>query len=136
MAGEHKFTARISVSSIIVNIVMSLILVNFFGLAGIALGTLLSTLFNNVIFTLKKAAKEYAFPYYHYLTKVYLPVLWPGLFLVGIGFALKKFFPVVSLWDMMMKAIPGVIVYLILFWIFSLPKEMKMKIRNKLFTRY
>lgn len=135
MAGEHKFTAKISLSSIIVNLVASLILVQFIGLAGIALGTLISTVLNNAVLTLHKAAKEYSFPYHHYLTKVYFPVLWPGVFLVGTGVTLKKFFPVQGLWDMMIKTIPGVLVYLVLFWIFSLNKEMKISIRKKLFRR-
>ena len=131
MTGEHAFTAKVSISSIIIDLGASLILVKYMGLAGIALGTLISTVANSVTFTLYKASKQYNFPYHHYITKVYLPVLLPGIVLVGIGFLLKIVFPVQGLWDMMIKAIPGVLVYLVLFWFFSIDQDMKRKIREK-----
>jgi len=132
MTGEHAFTAKVSISSIIIDLGASLILVQFIGLAGIAMGTLISTVANNVAVTLHKASKLYAFPYHHYLTKVYLPVLLPGIVLVGSGFLLKTYFPVQGLWDMMIKAIPGVLVYLVLFWFFSIDQNMKQKVRDKI----
>lgn len=135
MTGEHTFTAKISVISIFVNLGASLILVRFFKLTGIALGTLISIVINNVIFTLRKAAKIYSFPYHHYITRVFLPVLLPGIFLVAAGYLLKYFFPVSGLWDMIIKAIPGVIVYLILFWFFSIDKSMKQKVRDRIAHR-
>ena len=132
MTGQHTFTAKISVISIFTNLGSSLILVQFMGLSGIALGTLISIIINNVILTLHKAAKLYSFPYHHYITKVYLPVLLPGILLVAIGYILKYFFPVQGLWDMIIKAIPGVLVYIILFWLFSIDREMKDKVRQKI----
>ncbi|MBN2859030.1 MAG: oligosaccharide flippase family protein [Sphaerochaetaceae bacterium] len=135
MTGDHAFTAKISITSIIVNLGVSLILVRFLGLTGIALGTLISVIINNVIFTLHRASRLYDFPYHYYLTKVYLPVIIPGVVLAGIGFLVKYYFPVHSLWDMMVKSIPGIGIYLILFWIFSVDRAMKQKVRSKLAFR-
>ncbi len=135
MTGQHIFTAKVSISSIIINLGASLILVQFMGLSGIALGTVISMVANSVVLTLHKVAKLYKFPYYHYLTKVYLPVLLPGIVLLGIGYLLKSFFPVQGLWDMIIKAVPGVLVYLVLFWLFSVDKEMKQKVHGKIVHR-
>lgn len=135
MTGYHAFTAKVSISSIVVNIVTSLLLVKPLGLTGIALGTLASTVVNNVGFTLIKASQTYAFPYRRYLTQVFAPAMLPGVVLVGIGFGLRYLFPVVSVWDMILKAVPGGIAYLVLFWAFSLEKSMKKKILDKLLRR-
>ena len=135
MTGHHAFTAKVSISSIVVNIVASLLLVKPLGLTGIALGTLISTVVNNVGFTLIQASRIYKFPYFRYLTHVFAPAMLPGVLLVGIGFGLRYLFPVVSVWDMILKAIPGGIVYLVLFWTFSVEKSMKKRILDKLLRR-
>jgi len=135
MTGQQSFTARISFQSVVVNVCVSLILIQPLGLIGVALGTLTSTIINNVGFTLHKAAKTYNFSYLSYFSSVYIPALIPGVFLVAIGFLIKNYFPVTSVWDMIGKAIPGAFSYLIVFWIFFTKKDMKQRIRNKLRTK-
>ncbi|AEV30022.1 membrane protein involved in the export of O-antigen and teichoic acid [Sphaerochaeta pleomorpha str. Grapes] len=131
MTGNQKFTAKVSILSIIVNIGSSLLLVRPLGLVGIALGTVISSFVNNVLLTLSRAAKEYEFPAHWYLTKVFLPTCLPGIVLVGIGFAITYFYPVNSVWDLIIKAIPGGLAYLIIFWFFYTDKKMKMTIIGK-----
>ncbi|WP_320129940.1 polysaccharide biosynthesis C-terminal domain-containing protein [uncultured Sphaerochaeta sp.] len=132
MTGNQKFTAKVSVFSIIVNVGSSLLLVRPLGLVGIALGTLISSFVNNVILTLSKVAKEYEFPAYWYLSKVFLPACLPGLALVGIGFTIKYFYSVSSVWDMIIKAIPGGLAYVVIFWEFFTDKKMKKTIIGKI----
>jgi O-antigen/teichoic acid export membrane protein len=135
MTGHHRFTAKISVLSIFVNIGTSLLLVRPLGLVGIALGTLISSTVNNVFLTLWKAAKEYEFPAHWYLTKVFLPTCLPALLLVSIGYGIKYFFPVNSVWGMIIKAIPGAVVYVVVFWLFCTDKKMKNTIIGKITHR-
>jgi len=135
MTGNHTYTARISVLSIIVNIGVSLLLVRPLGLTGIALGTLTSTVVNNVGLTLYKVSRVYKFSYFRYITRVYAPALLPSIALIGIGLGMKYFFSVHSVWDMMLKAIPGVVVYVVIFWILFMDKQMKQKILNKVLKR-
>jgi O-antigen/teichoic acid export membrane protein len=135
MTGHHTYTARVSVFSIVVNIGTSLLLVRPLGLTGIALGTLTSTVVNNVGLTLFKVSRVYKFPYYDYITKVYAPALLPAIALVGIGFGMKYFFSVHSVWDMMLKAIPGAIIYVVVFWTFCMDRQMKKKILSKIRRR-
>ena len=132
MTGHHRFTAKVSVSAIFVNIGVSLSLVGWLGLTGIALGTLASVVVNNMFVTLRRVSRVYGFPYHLYFTRVFLPALLPGVSILGIGWYLRKHFPVTSLWDMIGKAIPGILVYLLIFWIICVDRSMKRKIMDKL----
>ena len=132
MTGYHRYTAKVSVSSIIVNLTISLLLVKPLGLTGIAIGTLISSVINNTGLTLWKASKVYEFHYSLYLSKVFIPALLPLTALMGTGFIIKYYFSVTSLWVMMLEAVPGVLVYLTIFWLFCVDKPMKHKVMNKL----
>ncbi len=135
MTGHHKFTAKVSVSSIIVNITVSLLLVGPLGLTGIALGTLASSFINSTLITLGKAARVYRFAYREYLKRVFLPVLLPLPLLVGTGAAVRHYFAVSSLWDMMGKALPGVAVYLAVFWLVGVSRESRARILARISRR-
>ncbi len=131
MTGHHKFTAKVSVVSIISNLLVSLLLVKSLGLVGIALGTLASSVFTTIAGTLWKAARLYEFPFYRYLTRVYVPVLLPLPVLMGVGWGIAHFFPVVSLWDVIGKAVPGTLAYMALFWAFFVDRKIKLQITGK-----
>jgi O-antigen/teichoic acid export membrane protein len=131
MTGHHKFTAKVSIGSIISNLLVSLLLVKPLGLVGIALGTLASSVLTTTVGTLWKTSRIYEFPFYRYFTRVYVPVLLPLPVLMGVGWGIAHFFPVVSLWDMIGKAIPGTLVYVVLFWVFFIDRKIKQQITGK-----
>ena len=132
LTGHHAFTAKVAVFSIAVNITVSLLLVGPLGLTGIALGTLFSTLVNSGILTLKKAADAYEFPFHRYLFKVFLPVLIPLPLLMAAGWLIRQATGVHSLLDLILKAIPGVVIYVVVFWVFFVDKGIKRKVYRRL----
>ncbi len=135
MTGYHTYTAKISVSSIVVNIGISLLLVRPFGLTGIAVGTLSSSVINNVILMLRKAAAVYQFTYTRYVTGVFLPAILPMPVLLAAGFLLKHYFPVRSLPDLILKALPGIILYIGVFWICFVDRGIKQQLKDRLRRR-
>jgi O-antigen/teichoic acid export membrane protein len=132
MTGYHRFSAISASLSTGLNIAFSLLLIKPFGLTGIAMGTLISSSVVSGIVIPAKAARSYEFPYHRYISRVYLPAALPTILLVATGYLMKFFFSVDSLWDMMFMAIPGIVMYLLVFWIFFTDPAIKENIKKKL----
>jgi O-antigen/teichoic acid export membrane protein len=58
MSGEHRFVAFAMGGSAVLNLVLSIVLVQTFGLTGIALGTLLATLVAELLLVVPRACRE------------------------------------------------------------------------------
>jgi peptidoglycan biosynthesis protein MviN/MurJ (putative lipid II flippase) len=119
-----------------INIVTSLLLIRPLGLAGVALGTVVASFVVSMVVVPAKAARVYHFPYMKYLTRVYLPAAIPTLALFGTGMLVKYLFPVQSLWDMMVKAVPGIVVYIVIFWFAFTDSDIQAKITGKIARLY
>lgn len=132
MTGYHRFSAVSAGLSTFLNIVVSLLLIRPLGLTGVALGTVISSAVVSGIVIPAKAARSYGFSYWRYVWKVFLPAGLPTILLVGVGSLLKFFFSVDSLWDMMYMAVPGIAVYLLVFWICFTDPTIKGKVKAKL----
>nr|WP_321297254.1 oligosaccharide flippase family protein [uncultured Sphaerochaeta sp.] len=132
MTGYHRFSAVSASLSTFINITVSLALIKPLGLTGVALGTVVSSAVVSGIVVPAKAARAYGFPFSRYLSRVYLPAAFPTLLLVGAGYGMKFFFSVDSLWDMMFMAIPGILVYVVVFWSLFTDKAIKEKVKAKL----
>lgn len=135
MTGDQKFTAKIAVSSIVINIGVSLLLVKPLGLMGIAIGTLTSSFINNVLLVLYKAGSKYGVAWYTYLGRVYLPACIPGVVILGAGWYIRQYFPTTSLLDVIVKAIPGVVLYTVIFWFTGITRETRKVFIQKLVKR-
>jgi len=58
MTGEHRFVAFAMGGSAVLNLILSIILIQVFGLTGVALGTLLATLVAEFLFVVPRACRE------------------------------------------------------------------------------
>ncbi len=58
MTGEHRFVAFAMGGSAVLNLILSIILIQIFGLTGVALGTLLATLVAEFLFVVPRACRE------------------------------------------------------------------------------
>lgn len=79
MTGSHAWTARMGAVSAMVNIVVSLALVRPLGLAGVALGTLASTIIIDLGIVVTRTCTLYAIGAKEYLKSVVAPMLLPAL---------------------------------------------------------
>ncbi|MGE0075611.1 MAG: oligosaccharide flippase family protein [Sphaerochaetaceae bacterium] len=136
MTGHHRFSAVSAGLSTGINIVTSLLLIRPLGLTGVALGTVISSFVVSTVVVPAKAANVYHFSYMKYITRVYLPAAIPTLALVGTGMLMKYLFPVHSLWDMMVKAVPGIVVYIVIFWFSFTDTDIQAKITGKIARLY
>lgn len=135
MTGHHRFSAVSAGLSTVVNIAVSLVLIGPFGLTGVAIGTLVSSTLVSGVVVPAKAARIYGFSYFKYIFRVFVPATLPTILLVGSGYGMKYLFSVDTLWDMMVLAIPGIIVYVVTFWIFFTDTAIKQKVKAKLLHR-
>lgn len=131
MTGHHRFSAVSASLSMAVNLSVSLILIGPLGLTGVAMGTLASSTIVCGIVVPMKAARVYEFPFRRYIHRVYLPAAIPTILLMAVGYGLKLFFSVDSLWAMMVLAVPGIVVYIVVFWILFTDRVIKGKIIAK-----
>lgn len=83
-AGLFKETSKINVIESLINIIISLLLVNKYGIKGVLFGSIIASLFTNFWFMPKLVYKQYKLPPYKYFGK-YLYHLIFSVFLSYIG---------------------------------------------------
>ncbi len=125
MTGHHAFAARAAVIGTVTNITVSVILAPWFGLLGIAGGTLITAICIDIGVVVSHSCKIHDVGYLEYARCVFMPMILPAAiqFLVSIG--IKFWLPPNGLIVLVGEAIPGAIVFLLLFWITGLGKQEK-----------
>jgi O-antigen/teichoic acid export membrane protein len=113
--GRHRPLAIMSIGSGIANLLLSIILVERFGLAGVALGTLIPTTIEILLFVMPYAARELGLRASTVLNEIVLPALFPVAPLaVAVGLIRYVFEPE-SLVALVVVAGGGMIVYLVVY---------------------
>lgn len=77
--GRHRPLAFMSIASGVANLVLSIILIQFLGLMGVALGTLIPTSIECLLFVLPYALRVLGIPLQQGLREIVLPALVPAL---------------------------------------------------------
>ncbi len=117
--GLHGIMAKIGIISSFCNLAFSLILVQFIGKEGVALGTLLPVLFFEPLY-LYKVCKILETGLWWYARQVLIPLLLPVVSITaGIAFLCRLHAPE-SLLQVMGIAVAGMLLYLPTFWLFGL----------------
>lgn len=129
MTGWHRFTGKAAILSAIINVAASVILIRFLGLNGVALGTLIATILIDIFMIIRKVCQSYSIRIGTYLRQAIAPALIPGILIPISGLLLKRFYPPTSLFIIVLEAIPGVVLYLLLFYWFSVTPEEKQRIK-------
>jgi O-antigen/teichoic acid export membrane protein len=75
MTGYHRFLTKVAIFESIFNIVLSIILVKYIGVVGVAWGTLIPNLFISLFIIFPVAARQSGNSTLRYMTKVYLPII-------------------------------------------------------------
>lgn len=132
MTGNHKYFAYASAIGIPLNIGLSIVLISELGLVGVALGTLLTVLVIDLFVIIKKAYLLYQIKYSALFTRVFLPSFIPGIMQFAVALLLKTFFPPTNLFYLIFVNIPGVIIYGIVFWLFSIEPSERKLLKEKL----
>ena len=126
MTGDQAYTARAAAISVVINVVASLALVQWLGLLGVALGTLIATLVVDLVLVVRRACSRHAIGYWSYLRRAVLPAVIPAVPLILFTYLARLWIVPSGLLVLAALAVPGTVVYLSVFWWFVEPSEKRL----------
>jgi O-antigen/teichoic acid export membrane protein len=135
MTGHHRATAWAAAAEVVLNVGLSVALARPLGLAGIAVGTLASGVLVDMLYTIRRTCDLHGVTYFSYFRRALAPALLPGVAQFAVTIALKRFAPPTGLLSIAILATPGALVYLALFWSFSVERSEKDLLVSKLLRR-
>ncbi len=117
MTGQHRFVAFAMGGSALLNLVLSIILVQFYGLIGIALGTLFATLIVEFALVVPRACRDQGLPLAGFALKAVwptLPALVPAL---GTAWLLAQWQPITGfVWIFLEGAVSALVYFVVFYW--------------------
>ncbi len=123
MTGQHAFVARITILSAISNVVLSLILVRFLGLTGVATATLFSVAIFGCGLSTHQACRSFGITWAKYATTVAAPALLPTMAQLLCLAILCYYLPHQQLIHLFLISCVSGITYLLVYLTFSLGKS-------------
>ena len=124
MTGKHRFVAFAMGGSALLNLVVSIILVQFLGLIGIALGTLIATLVVEFALVVPRACRDQGLPLVGFVTQAIwptLPALVPAL---GTAWLLAQWQPITGfLWIFLEGGVSALVYFAVFYGIGLVPAE-------------
>ena len=118
-AGEHRLLAFTNVAAAFVNLALSLAFVKPFGLAGVALGTLVPILLASTLVVFPAACRRVQLGVRRALVEAVWPAFWPAAVMTIAVLATRDLVPITLLAVGMEMAVAGLI-YLLVFVFFSI----------------
>ena len=128
---RHALPGRAAVAGALVNLGATIALAPKLGLLGIALGTLTATLVVDVFWVLGAACRAYSVRYVDYIRAALLPPLALTVPLVAVTSMLVHLRPPASLLAVAAYALPGVALFLGLFWVVGLTDDERRRIHPR-----
>lgn len=138
MSGHHRVTARAAIVAAAINLTLSCLMAYKIGLAGVALGTLSTTLIIDIFLVLRQATKIYEVSTLQFLRTVIFPQIIPSLVAAAVLHGMR-----VALWQLPQK-LPLLIVqcgitsvtFLVCFWFFSMTDAEKSSLKAPFQRRF
>lgn len=130
MTGYHRPAARAAGLSAVLNVVVSLLLVQVLGLAGVALGTLVATIAIDAYLVPHLACRAYDIPVRTFVHRVLYAAVLPGILELGFLMGLKLWLQPTSLAVLGLIAVSGLAVYAIAFWMYGLTRDERVLLRG------
>jgi O-antigen/teichoic acid export membrane protein len=112
--GRHRMLAFVNLGTAVVNVTLSIVLIQRFGLIGVAWGTLVPIAFSAVFILFPAACRRVGVPVSLAVRQAVLPAVWPA-FVVGGLFHLTRGISAGTLLAVGLHAAAGVSLYLTLF---------------------
>lgn len=129
--GAHGMLAKLTTVGAAFNITLSVILVNYWGVVGVALGSVIPVLILTPII-LKLCCNHLGISMVEYLKKSILPSLLPTT-LMGIGvFALRTYWALDNYYEILMAVVIGVMIYAPLFYAIGMNRAERTWLLSKL----
>lgn len=113
-AGEIRQLAMVNIATGVANIILSALLIHWYGLAGVALGTLIPVAFSAIFVLYPSACRQIGLPLRRAVTEAIIPALWPAV-VVGALLALTRGISSGTLLAVLLQAAAAFVLYLALF---------------------
>lgn len=135
--GKHGVMAKLGIAGSLLNLGLSIVLVKFLGIEGVALGTLLPVLAFEP-YLLHKTCQQLGCSIGEYVVKVLVPLLLPALFFVLTLQGAQSLLPASSLVDVIMLGTIGMAVYSLFFVAIGMKRDERQRvygqIRSKVYS--
>jgi len=135
MTGHHRATAWAAGAEVVLNVGLSILLARPLGLPGIAVGTLASGLLVDMGYTIRRTCDLHGVTYASYFQRALAPALLPGAAQFALTLWLKRVAPPDGLVSIALLVMPGALLYMALFWSFSIERSEKDLLVSKIFRR-
>lgn len=120
---KHKFLALITVAEAILNVILSVILINKYGIIGAALGVSIPRFLNYLFFSVTYIKKAVEISYKDYFKQSFLPPLWASLPFALILVIISIVLPAYNWLDFVLEVVLAGLVFLLSAWYFCFSKE-------------
>lgn len=132
MEGHHKYLAFSMLSGQLLNIVLSVILIQRYGIVGVAVSTFVSSLPQFFIFIQTRACQIHQVSHWKFYSRTVAPSIVPVsimIFAIYVGF---HFRPQLNLLDVAIFEILGVIIFGVVFWFIGFTGKERSYFKKKL----
>jgi O-antigen/teichoic acid export membrane protein len=121
-AGQHRMLAWINLGTGIVNILLSVLLIHPYGLAGVAVGTLVPIAISSVFIVQPAACRRVGLPVARAVNQSVLPAVWPA-FVVAAVLTLTRDISAGTFLAVVLHAIGAAVLYFALFFGFAISRK-------------
>ncbi|GAB4455767.1 MAG: hypothetical protein OHK0029_12390 [Armatimonadaceae bacterium] len=136
MSGYHRLTTTAQVAGMVLNVVSSVILVQWFGLTGIALGTLAATVAVDVLVVLPAACRRYQISLPEYFRESLLPSLLAGAVQGLVVWGINRVFPATHLLLLAPAFVGGLCAFAVVYLRFGLSSMERDAVAKRLGKRF
>jgi peptidoglycan biosynthesis protein MviN/MurJ (putative lipid II flippase) len=105
----------VNIATGVVNIILSAVLIHWYGLAGVALGTLIPVAISSIFVLYPSACRQIGLPVRRAVTEAIFPAVWPAV-AVGILLALTRSISSGTLLAVLVQAAVAFVLYVVLFF--------------------
>jgi O-antigen/teichoic acid export membrane protein len=116
-AGKVKPIVQLNITEAIANFGLSIVLINYIGILGVALGSLLSIILTNYCFLPVYSAKILKIHHFQLIVRFTLPVIAPAVPVLGVGFLLKSYVGLSGPFQVLGATVMVSATYLFLMWL-------------------
>ncbi len=132
MTGHHRFLALTMMISALLNFVLSVILVQFMGLAGVALATLIASFTMEMLIIVPRACRSRQAGWFEFLLKGLVPTIFPALPMLFVAYELSLWQKPESLGLIVLHGSISALVYFVMFFWTGVKSSERRMVYNKL----
>ncbi len=135
MSGNHRLLTVYFLVTALFHLILSVILISPYGINGVAVATLLSAFIGLIIYN-KRVCDLFDSSYFEYFKAAIAPVILPGIILFLVEIGIRMTIPLTNLFHLIMAAFPGMVLFIAIFWSFSLRDSEKKDFKHLLLSLF